>query len=100
MNSLDYEQLLKDQREKQIEPAVHDIAKLVPEDQYMLHFNSLTALDEALDLGAEFFRWEYATAVAGLLLNINPFDQPNVEMAKKQARAAIATYAETPKALA
>ena len=37
---------------------------------------------EPLDLGAEFFRWEYATAVAGAVLNINPFDQPNVQESK------------------
>jgi transaldolase/glucose-6-phosphate isomerase len=35
-----------------------------------------------LDLGAEFFRWEFATAVAGHVLGINPFDQPNVQQAK------------------
>ncbi len=33
-------------------------------------------------LGAEFFRWEYATAIAGAILGINPFDQPNVQEAK------------------
>jgi transaldolase/glucose-6-phosphate isomerase len=37
---------------------------------------------DALDLGAEMFRWEFATAVAGSLLGINPFDQPNVQEAK------------------
>ena len=37
---------------------------------------------DLLDLGAEFFRWEYATAVAGAILNINPFDQPNVQESK------------------
>ena len=34
------------------------------------------------DLGAEFFRWEFATAVAGAILGIHPFDQPNVQQAK------------------
>ena len=34
------------------------------------------------DLGAEFFRWEFATAVAGAILGINPFDQPDVQKAK------------------
>jgi glucose-6-phosphate isomerase len=38
-------------------------------------------------LGAQFLMWEVATAVAGRLISINPFDQPNVEEAKKQARA-------------
>ncbi|RSK43480.1 glucose-6-phosphate isomerase [Hymenobacter perfusus] len=39
-------------------------------------------LRDALDLGAEFFRWEVATAVASAVLEINPFDQPNVQAAK------------------
>jgi glucose-6-phosphate isomerase len=39
-------------------------------------------------LGAEFFRWEFATAIAGQRLHINPFDQPNVQSAK-DATAAI-----------
>ena len=39
-------------------------------------------------LGAEFFRWEFATAIAGSILQINPFDQPNVQAAK-DATAAI-----------
>ncbi|MBI4330661.1 MAG: bifunctional transaldolase/phosoglucose isomerase [Chloroflexi bacterium] len=39
-------------------------------------------LQDIYDLGAEFFRWEYATAVAGAILGINPFDQPNVQESK------------------
>jgi transaldolase / glucose-6-phosphate isomerase len=38
------------------------------------------------DLGAEFFRWEFATAVAGAVLGIQPFDQPNVEEAKRATK--------------
>jgi glucose-6-phosphate isomerase len=37
-------------------------------------------------LGAEFFRWEFATAVAGAALGINPFDEPNVSEAKEKTR--------------
>lgn len=37
-------------------------------------------------LGAQLLLWEYATAVAGRIIGIDPFDQPNVEEAKKQAR--------------
>jgi len=37
-------------------------------------------------LGAQFLLWEYATAIAGHLLGINPFDQPDVESAKQAAR--------------
>ena len=39
-------------------------------------------LRDPLDLGAAFFQWEYATAVAGAILGINAFDQPNVQEAK------------------
>ena len=39
-------------------------------------------LQDKYDLGGEFFRWEMATAVAGAVLGINPFDQPNVQAAK------------------
>jgi transaldolase/glucose-6-phosphate isomerase len=57
-----------------------------------------TALEEAghpviridvadpIDLGAEFVRWEVATAIAGAVLGIDPFDQPNVEEAKQLTR--------------
>jgi hypothetical protein len=38
-------------------------------------------------IGAEFFRWEVGTATAGLLLEINPFDEPNVQQAKDATRA-------------
>ncbi|MEX2103010.1 MAG: hypothetical protein WD805_03515 [Gaiellaceae bacterium] len=41
-------------------------------------------VQEPLDLGAEFYRWEFATAVAGSVLGINPFDQPNVQEAKNR----------------
>jgi hypothetical protein len=37
-------------------------------------------------LGSEFFRWEFATAVAGNVLGIHPFDQPNVEEAKRATK--------------
>ena len=39
------------------------------------------------ELGQEFFRWEFATAVAGSLMGINPFDQPNVQEAKDRTGA-------------
>ncbi len=55
-------------------------------------------LRDVYDLGAEFYRWEFATAVAGQVLGINTFDQPNVESAKEQARRALARY-EQAKAL-
>jgi transaldolase / glucose-6-phosphate isomerase len=50
-------------------------------------------LPDIYDLGWQMFLWEMATAVAGHLLGINPFDQPNVESAKVSAREIIASYA-------
>jgi transaldolase/glucose-6-phosphate isomerase len=44
------------------------------------------AVDDPYDLGEEFFRWEFATAVAGSILGINPFDQPDVEASKIATR--------------
>lgn len=46
-------------------------------------------------LGQEFFRWEFATAVAGAIIGINPFDQPDVEASKVEARALTKRYEET-----
>ena len=43
-------------------------------------------------LGAEFFRWELATAVAGAVLRINPFDQPDVEASKVETRTLTEAY--------
>ena len=42
-----------------------------------------------LDLGQEFFRWELAVAAAGAVLGIQPFDQPDVQLAKDMARRAM-----------
>lgn len=42
------------------------------------------------DLGGEFFRWEFATAIAGIVLNVNPFDEPNVRDAKARTTALLA----------
>jgi glucose-6-phosphate isomerase len=42
-----------------------------------------------IELGAEFVRWEVATALAGAVLGIDPFDQPNVEEAKVNTRAVL-----------
>jgi len=49
-------------------------------------------LNEVYDLGAEFFLWEFATAVAGWRLGINPFDQPNVQEAKDATKELLGTF--------
>jgi hypothetical protein len=46
-------------------------------------------LSDPYELGQEFFRWEFGTAVAGSLLGINPFDQPNVQAAKDKTEAVL-----------
>ncbi|HSW56167.1 MAG TPA: hypothetical protein VLH59_13870 [Ignavibacteriaceae bacterium] len=51
-------------------------------------------LIDIYQLGAEFFRWEFATAAAGFVLDVQPFDQPNVESAKIAARAMMNAYQE------
>ena len=52
-------------------------------------------LPEPSALGAEFVRWEVATAVAAALLGINPFDEPNVQQAKDATRTLLDTYVAT-----
>jgi transaldolase/glucose-6-phosphate isomerase len=49
-------------------------------------------LPDPLALGAEFVRWEVATAVAGALLGIDPFDQPNVQQAKDATQALLTQF--------
>ncbi|HTB06325.1 MAG TPA: bifunctional transaldolase/phosoglucose isomerase [Bacteroidia bacterium] len=54
---------------KEIEKAGHPIVRI--------------KLADKISLGAEYFRWEIATAIAGMIIGINSFDQPNVEESKK-----------------
>jgi glucose-6-phosphate isomerase/transaldolase/glucose-6-phosphate isomerase len=61
--------------------AVRNAARSVPK-----------AFGTPYQLGAEFFRWEFATATAGAVLGINPFDQPNVQSAKDQTNRIIAQF--------
>lgn len=49
-------------------------------------------LSDAYELGGEFYCWEMATAVAGHLLRVNPFDQPNVAEAKRNTADMLALY--------
>jgi transaldolase/glucose-6-phosphate isomerase len=58
--------------------AGHPVVRIVVKDVY--------------DLGQEFFRWEIATAVAGAIIGINPFDQPDVEASKQKTRALTDAY--------
>ena len=61
--------------------AGHPVVRLTLRDRY--------------DLGAEVFRWELATAVAGSILEVNPFDQPDVEASKQATRELTDEYERT-----
>jgi transaldolase/glucose-6-phosphate isomerase len=50
------------------------------------------AVTDRYHIGQEFFRWEIATAVAGAILGINPFDQPDVEASKVKTRELTTAY--------
>jgi len=63
-----------------LEKAGHPVVRLPVADIY--------------DLGQEFYRWEFATAVAGSVMGVNPFNQPDVEFSKKATRAITDTYEE------
>ncbi len=54
-------------------------------------------LNSPLDLGEEFFLWEFATPIAGALIGINPFDQPNVQESKDNTKRILKEYVETGK---
>lgn len=49
-------------------------------------------LDDPLDLGAVFFLWEFAVAIAGAVVGINPFDQPNVQESKDNTKSLLDEY--------
>ncbi|HEU5239437.1 MAG TPA: hypothetical protein VFU37_20060, partial [Pyrinomonadaceae bacterium] len=53
------------------------------------------SVTDVYDLSQEFFRWEIATAVAGSIIGINPFDQPDVEASKVATRKLTEAYEQT-----
>jgi transaldolase / glucose-6-phosphate isomerase len=64
-----------------------DLARALTDLQAAGHPVISWSRPSALDLGAEFVRWEIATAVAGAVLEVNPFDEPNVAEAKLATRS-------------
>ncbi len=67
----------------EIERAGHPVVRIAVADRY--------------HIGQEFFRWEIATAVAGAILGVNPFDQPDVEASKNKTRDLTAAYEKSGK---
>jgi len=73
--------------EVEARPADLQLVRLVDEaDEFHLRERHPGEILVSGTLGAQFVVWEYATAIAGYLLGINPFDQPDVESAKIAAR--------------
>ncbi len=68
----------QDQAVAAVEQAGHPVVRIGVTDRYQI--------------GQEFFRWEIATAVAGAILRINPFDQPDVEASKVKTRELTSAY--------
>ncbi|MGH9664182.1 MAG: bifunctional transaldolase/phosoglucose isomerase, partial [Bryobacteraceae bacterium] len=64
-----------------LEKAGHPVIRIVVDDRY--------------DLGSEFFRWEIATAVAGAIIGINAFNQPDVEASKVATRELTSQFEKT-----
>jgi transaldolase/glucose-6-phosphate isomerase len=69
-----------------------DIARLASTLEGLGHPVTRLTLSDPLDIGAEFVRWEVATAAAGAILEIDPFDQPNVQEAKDATTALLEAY--------
>lgn len=72
---------VQDQAVSALEKAGHPVIRIALEDLY--------------DLGREFFRWEIATAVAGSIMGLNPFDQPDVEASKVATHSLTTEYEKT-----
>ena len=69
------------------------VAALEAAGHPVVHFE----LADRYEIFGQFFTWEIATAVAGSVMGINPFNQPDVESAKVEARALTSAYEETGK---
>jgi transaldolase/glucose-6-phosphate isomerase len=68
------------------------VAALAGELERLGHPVLRLELADAIDIGTELVRWEIATAAAGMLLEIDPFDQPNVQEAKDATRSLLDAY--------
>jgi transaldolase/glucose-6-phosphate isomerase len=83
IRTADEEDAAHDEKLRALEGAGHPVVRIV--------------MDSIDQLGQEFFRFEMATAVAGAILGINPFDQPDVESAKVRTRELTAAFEKTGK---
>jgi len=72
-----------DEQVRMLQEAGHPIVTLEVRDKF--------------DVGAEFFRWEFATAMAGVILSINPFDEPNVTESKNNTNRLLDVFKQNGK---
>jgi len=75
------------------EPVTADVAALQQSDMPSIGIQ----VADPIDLGAEFYRWEIATATAGAVVGIDDFDQPNVQESKDNTKALLKEQASTGK---
>jgi hypothetical protein len=83
------------------------ISLYTPEDDHQKVLKKLVALEKLghpvaaidigskLGLGGEFLRWEIATAIAGVVMGVNPFDEPNVTESKNNTRALLEEWKQS-----
>ena len=62
-----------------VSPFLDDLANKLAS---LNHFVFKIDLNDIFDIGAEFFRWEFAVSIASIYMNIYPFDQPDVQESK------------------
>ncbi|MCA1625496.1 MAG: bifunctional transaldolase/phosoglucose isomerase [Acidobacteria bacterium] len=79
---------LKDSTDNSIDEKINELEK---SGQVVVKIE----LADRMNLGQEFFRWEFATAVAGSIMQINTFNQPDVEAAKIEAKKITEEYEKT-----
>ena len=79
------------------DPSNADIDKAVRTLREAGHPRVTYLLPDKYAIAGEFFRWEYGTAIAGHMLGINAFDEPNVAEAKANTDALLAAYKDTGK---
>ena len=67
----------------------------VPADAAAGHPVVVYTLDDLYALGGEFYRWEFAAAIAGRVMGVQPFNQPNVQQVKDLTDAELARFQES-----
>lgn len=79
-----------DIEDKSIQEDISNLESIEESGHPVLRFS----LNDRYDLGGEFFRWQFMTAVAGSVIGVNPFNQPNVEASKKATKIALTNFTE------